>query len=81
MVTVNLISNTILTLEPGKDLLEEIGPCEVLIPSERRSLLVLNKDARYTWMHAIKKEHIMGMRWAITLREASDEYRVLIFPF
>lgn len=77
LVTVNLISNTFLTLQPGKAILDTMTEsCEILVPMERRSLLVLSKDARYKWMHSIRKEHIFGMRWAITLREASDEYRV-----
>lgn len=76
LVTVNLMANTFLTLQPGSAILSETGPCEILVPMERRSLLVLSKDARYKWMHSIKKEHIVDQRWAITLREASDEYRV-----
>lgn len=77
LVTLNLISNTFLTLLPGSETMTSTGRCEILVPMERRSLLVLSKQARYKWMHAIKKEHIVGERWAITLREASNEYRVI----
>lgn len=76
LVTLNLVSNTFLTLTPGNEITKSTGSCEVLIPMERRSLLILDKEARYKWMHSIKKEHIIGMRCAITLREASEEYKV-----
>lgn len=78
LVTVNLLSNTYLTLTPGKEIIDTVGQCQILIPMERYSLLVLSSTARYKWMHSIKKEHIAELRWAITLREASDEFKVLL---
>ena len=39
-------------------------------------MLVVQGPARYRWMHSIKREHIMGRRIGITLRELSEEFLV-----
>lgn len=75
LITVNLLSNTFLTLKPIKHRLEQLGDCEVLIPLSRFSLLILGDEARYEWFHAIKKTHITSTRIAITFRELSDEFK------
>ncbi len=75
LITVNLLSNTFLTLKPIKQRLQELGDCEVLIPLSRFSLLILGDEARYEWFHAIKKTHIASTRIAITLRELSGEFK------
>jgi len=70
LVTLNLLDTTILTL--SKSSLEQ--PLEeVQIPLLRRSLLVLSGDARYEWMHAIKRDDIGGRRIAMTFRNLSEE--------
>lgn len=74
IITCNLQANTFLTLKPSTQLTRP--PCgNVLIPMERRSLLVLYGDARYKWMHSIERNHVLQTRCAITLRELSDEFK------
>lgn len=70
LVTVTLLSSTLMTF------INQSTSMEVLIPMPRRSLLVVQGPARYKWMHSIKREHIMGRRIGITLRELSDEFLV-----
>ena len=76
LITVSLLSNTYYTLTPGKDILELFGECEIFVPIKRLSLIVLSKDARYKWLHSIKKSHVKSMRLAITLRELSNEFKM-----
>lgn len=47
---------------------------EVQIPMPRKSLLLLGKDARYRWLHSIKRRHIQGDRYAMTFRNLSEEF-------
>ena len=68
LVTVNLLSETILTLTGPKHLYE------IQIPMPRHSLVILKGDARHTWMHGIKREDIKSRRIAVTLRELSEEF-------
>ena len=74
LVTVNLLDTTVLTLSRSRDegvasrLVEEIQ-----IPLVRRSLLVLSGEARYKWLHAIKRHDIQGRRIAMTIRNLSAE--------
>lgn len=68
LVTVNLLSDTILTLSDSKHL------HEIQIPMPRLSLVILKGNARNTWMHGIKREDIKSRRIAITLRELSEEF-------
>jgi DNA N6-methyl adenine demethylase len=74
LITVNLLSNTFLTLTPGDDDddVEKYKNVEILIPLPRRSLVILSKSARYLWKHSIKSFHIHNDRMAITFREMSD---------
>lgn len=68
LVTVNLLSNTALTLTHS-DITSEVQ-----IPMPRRSLVILEGEARRRWMHGIKREHVTSRRIAITLRELSEEF-------
>ncbi len=74
LVTINLLSNTILTLHPGVDV-NLPSNCEVYLPLSRRSIVILSDDSRYKWMHSVKKSHIKDTRVAITLRELSQEFK------
>lgn len=66
-----------MTLTPGKDVSNTINEnCEVLLPLERYSVIILSDEARYKWLHSIKKSHIKSTRLAITLRELSDEFKL-----
>ncbi|NXI43821.1 ALKB4 dioxygenase, partial [Galbula dea] len=47
----------------------------VAIPLPRRSLLVLQGEARYRWKHAIHRRHIESRRVCVTFRELSAEFR------
>ncbi|CAF0954979.1 unnamed protein product [Brachionus calyciflorus] len=76
LITFNLVENTILTLTPGKDVQNTPENCQVLIPSSRLSMIILADDARYKWLHAIKKSHIKSTRLAITIRELTDEFKL-----
>jgi alkylated DNA repair protein alkB family protein 4 len=71
LVTINLLSDTFLTLTR---ILENVK-IEILIPLKRFSLIVLYSDARYKWMHEIKRNHINNTRVAITLRELTEEFK------
>lgn len=73
LITINLLANTILTLTPGCD----EGPVgsEVLLPLARRSVISLSGQARYKWLHAIKKSHVKATRQAVTIRELSAEFK------
>ncbi|RDD36482.1 Alpha-ketoglutarate-dependent dioxygenase alkB-like protein 4 [Trichoplax sp. H2] len=66
LVSVNLLSDTILTL--SKDTFE------VDVPMPRRSLLILYGDARNVWKHAIKRQNIHSRRVCMTFRELSNEF-------
>lgn len=68
LVTITLLSSTVMTF------INWTTSTEVLVSLPRRSLLVVHGAARYEWMHSIKREHIMGRRIGITLRELSDEF-------
>jgi len=46
---------------------------EVQIPLVRRSLFVLDGEARYKWMHSIKRDDINDRRLAMTFRNLSLE--------
>ncbi|XP_028400446.1 alpha-ketoglutarate-dependent dioxygenase alkB homolog 4-like [Dendronephthya gigantea] len=68
LVTINLLSDTVLTLTNLEKLYE------IRIPMPRYSLVILQGDARHVWMHGIKREDIKSRRIAITLRELSAEF-------
>uniref|UniRef100_A0A8C6S6Q8 AlkB homolog 4, lysine demthylase n=1 Tax=Neogobius melanostomus TaxID=47308 RepID=A0A8C6S6Q8_9GOBI len=68
LVTVNLLSDTTLTLTLlGQGL-------QVAVPLPRRSLLVLSGPARHTWKHGIQRAHIGQRRVCSTFRELSAQF-------
>ncbi|RNA10764.1 alpha-ketoglutarate-dependent dioxygenase alkB -like protein [Brachionus plicatilis] len=75
LITFNLLENTFLTLTPGKEVNESFGDHQVLVPLSRFSMIVLTDDARFKWMHGIKKSHIKNCRQAITIRELTNEFK------
>lgn len=100
LITVNLLSETVLTLHRRLDLTSDpiSGECDefalalreflsssnsrvtspldvqVDIKLPPRSLNVLYDDARYKWLHSIKRENIRERRVALTFRELTDEF-------
>ena len=68
LVTVNLLADTFLLLTNSEHLYK------VKIPMPRYSLVILEGDARHTWMHGIKREDVKSRRIAVTLRELSEEF-------
>ena len=74
LISINLASNTILTLTPT-DELNEMKDYEILLPLARRSLIILEDDSRYKWLHSIKCSHINSTRLVMTLRELSKEFK------
>ena len=68
LVTVNLLAGTFLLLTNSEHLYK------VKIPMPRHSLVILEGDARHTWMHGIKREDVKSRRIAVTLRELSKEF-------
>ena len=70
LISINLLANTFLTLIP-----DDQNGSEVFIPLKRRSMVIISKEARYNWLHAIKKSHITSTRIVTTLRELSDEFK------
>jgi hypothetical protein len=69
LITINLLSNTILTLIPN----DSSRKINVYIPLPRRWLMVLYGDARYEYKHAIQRQHIHQRRVAVTFRELTGE--------
>ena len=79
LITINLLSNTILTLNSPKgksnDGITNKSSCsEVQILMPARSLVIIEDDARYLWMHGIKREHVGEKRIAMTFRNLSNEF-------
>lgn len=68
LVTINLLSDTVLTLTNSEHFYE------IRIPMPRHSLVILKGQSRYNWMHGIKREDIKMRRIAVTLRELSGEF-------
>ncbi|XP_065314404.1 DNA N6-methyl adenine demethylase-like [Gordionus sp. m RMFG-2023] len=69
LVTFNLLSDTVLTLSDNNDQPSQF--IEIYLP--RRSLLIIEHEARYEWKHSIDPNNINERRIAITLREFSKE--------
>ena len=65
LITINLLSNTILSLIPKENNDNKI----IYIPLPRRWMIVLYGDARYEYKHGIQKQHIQERRLAVTFRE------------
>jgi len=70
LVTLNLLSPTLLTFS--------LPSCatEILVPLPQRSLVVVGGPARHSWLHSIKRQHIVSRRVGVTLRELSSEFLV-----
>lgn len=69
LITINLLSNTILSLIPKEEHSNRI----IYIPLPRRWMIVLYGDARYEYKHAIQRRHIHGRRLAVTFREFTSK--------
>ena len=69
LVTLNLLSHTLLTFTCP------CGAVSVCIPLLRGSLVVVSGTSRYTWLHSIRRQHVIGRRVAMTFRELSDEFK------
>jgi alkylated DNA repair protein alkB family protein 4 len=70
LITINLLSNTILSLIPN----ENTNSNKIIyIPLPRRWMIVLYGDARYEYKHSIQKQHIQDRRIAITFRELTGK--------
>lgn len=69
LITVNLVSATVLRLTREFN----IPPYEIVIKMPARSLLVIQGEARYDWLHSINKYDIKSRRIAMTWREFSEE--------
>ncbi|XP_066551333.1 alpha-ketoglutarate-dependent dioxygenase alkB homolog 4 isoform X2 [Amia ocellicauda] len=77
LVTLNLLSDTVLTLSRGGAEAgggEAGGELWVSVPLPRRSLLVLGGEARHRWKHAVLRQHITARRVCCTFRELSDKF-------
>lgn len=74
LLTINLLANTFLTLTPTETIDLKYNNYKILIPLKQRSLLILSNEARYEWLHEIKKVHIRKIRLAINIRELSSEF-------
>ncbi|KAM3600905.1 uncharacterized protein V6R79_004391 [Siganus canaliculatus] len=76
LVTINMLSNTTLTMSMEQGL-PELGLAEavrVAVHLPRRSLVVLYGDARHRWKHAIHREDVHERRVCSTFRELSAEF-------
>ena len=69
LITLNMLSETYLRLT--KEF--KIPPYEIVIRMPRRSLIVVQGEARYDWHHSINRYDIKSRRIAMTWREFSDE--------
>jgi alkylated DNA repair protein alkB family protein 4 len=69
LVTLNYLSTTVLTMT----LPHEEG-MEVAIEMPPRSLLVLSGEARYSWLHAVKRGDVRKRRVATTWRELTPHF-------
>ncbi|CAF4629027.1 unnamed protein product [Rotaria magnacalcarata] len=69
LITINLLSNTILSLIPNEKDSNKI----IYIPIPRRWMIVLYGDARYEYKHAIQRQHIQDRRIAVTFRELTGK--------
>ena len=66
LVTINLLSDTYLTFASNTE--------QLLVPLLCCSLVVVSGGARHCWKHSISREHIVGRRLGITLRELSSTF-------
>ncbi|KAM4544788.1 alpha-ketoglutarate-dependent dioxygenase alkB homolog 4 [Odontesthes bonariensis] len=76
LVTINMLSDTTLTLSLDQGL-PELGLAEevhVAVRLPRRSLVVLHGEARHRWKHAIHRWDVHERRVCSTYRELSAEF-------
>ncbi|XP_042354621.1 alpha-ketoglutarate-dependent dioxygenase alkB homolog 4 [Plectropomus leopardus] len=76
LVTINMLSNTTLTMSLERGL-PELGLAEevqVAVRLPRRSLVVLFGEARHRWKHAIHRHDVQERRVCSTYRELSAEF-------
>lgn len=71
LVTINLLSDTTLSMSLEQDLAQEV---QVAVALPRRSLVVLYGQARHTWKHAINRRDIHARRVCSTFRELSADF-------
>ncbi|XP_076367344.1 alpha-ketoglutarate-dependent dioxygenase alkB homolog 4 isoform X1 [Tachypleus tridentatus] len=82
LVTVNLLSDTVLTLIPVLSNERLKGPNQhgnkmdiaLRVPLTRRSLFVLAGPLRHSWTHQILRDDVTSRRLAMTFRELSLEF-------
>lgn len=76
LVTINMLSNTTLTMSLEQGLPESglAGEVHVAVQLPCRSLVVLYGEARHRWKHAIHREHVHERRVCSTYRELSAEF-------
>lgn len=78
LVTLNLLSDSFIVFHHHRHAQEmednsRLPRVRVLMP--RRSLLVVEGDARFKWKHSIPRDAITSRRIAVTYRELSEEFR------
>ena len=71
LVTINMLSDTTLTMSLHEGLSQEI---QVAVRLPRRCLLVLYHDARHKWKHAVYRHDVVDRRVCSTFRELSTEF-------
>ena len=69
LVTLTLLSDTKHTMTSDSQ-----PDTEVIIPLPRRSLVIVQGEARHDWKHAIKRADITKRRLAMTFRELTPEF-------
>ncbi|XP_053187197.1 alpha-ketoglutarate-dependent dioxygenase alkB homolog 4 [Scomber japonicus] len=81
LVTVNMLSDTVLTMSLRQCGLHDDGPTEeeeeevhVAVRLPRRCLVVLFGEARHRWKHAIHRTDVQQRRVCSTYRELSQEF-------
>lgn len=76
LVTVNMLSDTVLTMSLEQGLPERglMGEVLVAVRLPQRCLVVLYGEARHRWKHAIHREDIQDRRVCSTYRELSAEF-------
>ncbi|KAM4726673.1 alpha-ketoglutarate-dependent dioxygenase alkB homolog 4 isoform 2-T2 [Anableps anableps] len=76
LVTVNMLSDTVLTMSLERGLPERglTGEVHVAVGLPRRCLVVLHGEARHRWKHGIHREDVQERRVCSTYRELSAEF-------
>lgn len=74
LVTINLLSDTVLTLTLDQGWGDMQGQVRVAVPVPRRGLVVLYGEARHRWKHAVHRRDVRSRRVCSTFRELSPEF-------